>query len=249
MIDPFEDEDLGEIAKVVQNIVVTGGGDAVEVLRANGFLEWDPAGSGDDWTAAAYWAAVVYAIAAGRPAILQTESWLLAEPLIRLAGPGAPGDEGAQSPAELAGELAVVGALVGAIRTSSERALAYTSTREQFGQPLAAKQVVQHKLATMAVLSDMAALAFRGAVSRSGAPLGEIRTAVSVAKEIAVGYAAAVTAEAIQVHGAMGFTAEVGLGEFFDLAKDSSATGRRAAWHRRQLGERLLRGEAQGAMT
>jgi hypothetical protein len=110
-------------------------------------------------------------------------------------------------PAELrrAWELGILAELYGAAQRALELSVAYAEEREQFGRPIASFQAVSHTLARMAVdLESLDAgigrLAARweprlAAVLRFGGP--------AAARRVLEG--------AIQVHGGMGFTWELGL--------------------------------------
>lgn len=96
--------------------------------------------------------------------------------------------------------------LVGIAHAALDRAVAHVLERQQFGRPLAAFQVVRHRLATAAIATSGAeelALA-------SGPDLG-LDEATLVVKAVAGRAALTATAEALQVCGGMGFTAEFGL--------------------------------------
>jgi acyl-CoA dehydrogenase len=81
--------------------------------------------------------------------------------------------------------------------------LHWARTREVFGAPLAAKQVVRHKLAEMARRTDVAREYVRGAAARmlAGAPA---TVQVAMAKNTAVEACQFVAYEAVQIHGGMG---------------------------------------------
>lgn len=93
--------------------------------------------------------------------------------------------------------------------------------RRQFGQPLAAFQVLQHRLADMHMARELAAalVAAVGAQMADAALAPEARAlAVSTAK-VAVGKACKLLGEqAVQLHGGMGVTEELAVGRFFRRA-------------------------------
>jgi hypothetical protein len=98
--------------------------------------------------------------------------------------------------------------LVGISQATLAMATAYATTREQFGQPIGAFQAIKHSCADMAVRaagaeaqSFYAALAETATDGNSGM---EIACARLLAREGAIANAKA----NIQIHGAMGFTAE-----------------------------------------
>lgn len=98
--------------------------------------------------------------------------------------------------------------LAGIARATTDLAVAYAKTREQFGQPIGAFQAIKHRCADMEVRAFAAesqlllAAAFIGA----GTPDAEFQllAAALTASEAACENGAA----AIQIHGGMGFTAD-----------------------------------------
>ncbi len=96
-----------------------------------------------------------------------------------------------------------------------EQTLDYTRIRKQFGRPLAANQVVKHRLTDMSIQCDEArSMAVRAALFADGAPRARSRAASGAKAKI--GKAARFVAEqAIQLHGAMGVTEELEIGLYF----------------------------------
>ncbi len=102
-------------------------------------------------------------------------------------------------------ELGVLAELYGAAQRALEQSVAYAAEREQFGRPIASFQAVSHTLARMAV--DLEAL--DAGIGRLAAR-GEPRLA-AVLRFAGPAAARRVVEGAIQVHGGMGFTWELGL--------------------------------------
>ncbi|HET7735904.1 MAG TPA: acyl-CoA dehydrogenase family protein [Nocardioidaceae bacterium] len=124
----------------------------------------------------------------------------------------------------LAGRLSQIRA---AARAALKITLRYVTTREQFGRPLARFQAVQQRLACAA--AEVALLDMGAELARHGSPLDAAMARVDAARSVAV-----VSSQAHQLHGAMGVTAEYGLGRL-TLAMRAwlSSTGPDDAWHRR----------------
>lgn len=104
--------------------------------------------------------------------------------------------------------------ICGAMDKVLDLTLEHTSTREQFGRPLAKFQAIQHLLADIAgeIAASSAALeAAIPTVSQSTAP---DRVAVACAKSRASEAAGIVAANAHQAHGAIGYTEEYLLARF-----------------------------------
>lgn len=100
--------------------------------------------------------------------------------------------------------------MTGAMERALQLSVAYTSDRQQFGRSLSSFQVIQQTLAVMA--TQVAAT--RAAVDVAAVQTEPDRIAfmAAVAKARAGEAANLVAASAHQVHGAMGFTQEYGLG-------------------------------------
>ena len=85
--------------------------------------------------------------------------------------------------------------------------IGWARNRTTFGEPLASRQVVRHKIAEMARQSDVART-YVWAVARRWADGEDVITEVSMAKNTAVYAAEHVVHEAVQLHGGMGFMRE-----------------------------------------
>jgi alkylation response protein AidB-like acyl-CoA dehydrogenase len=98
--------------------------------------------------------------------------------------------------------------LVGVAGAALDMALSYAGERRQFGVPIGSFQAIKHRLADGFVLLESARLAtYHAARSCDGeAPDGDVM--IDVAWRCAVEAALRVTADCIQVHGALGFSWE-----------------------------------------
>jgi alkylation response protein AidB-like acyl-CoA dehydrogenase len=97
--------------------------------------------------------------------------------------------------------------LTGIAQAALDMAVAYACTREQFGQPIGAFQAIKHGCADMAVRAAAAEAQVLHAAVTFGASLddrAEVASARLLATDAAIGNANA----NLQIHGAMGFTAE-----------------------------------------
>lgn len=98
--------------------------------------------------------------------------------------------------------------LVGIAEATLEMATEYAKTREQFGQPIGAFQAIKHKCADMALRTEAARAltAFAAVVENDQRSDSAFHAAAAklLATEAALGNAAA----NIQIHGAMGYSAE-----------------------------------------
>ena len=112
--------------------------------------------------------------------------------------------------------LAALGAeAVGITQTLLDRTIDYTRMRQQFGRPLAANQVIRHRLADMAMSCDEArSAALRAALFADAGPVARGRAASGAKAKI--GQCARFIAEqAVQLHGGMGVTEELDIGAYF----------------------------------
>ncbi len=112
--------------------------------------------------------------------------------------------------------LAALGAeAVGIMQIILDMTLEYTKIRQQFGRPLAANQVIRHRLADMAMQCDEArSMALRAALMIEAEPVSRGRAASGAKAKI--GKCARFVAEqSVQLHGAMGVTEELDIGSYF----------------------------------
>ncbi len=148
------------------------------------------------------------------------------------------------------GVLARCWEATGAMQAVLEQTTAYTAQRQQFGQPIASFQVVQHRLAEMAVQCAEAQAASELAAMRlvqdphCAAPMAALARSK-------VGRAARyVSQEAVQLHGAMGVCEELPVAATFRALlafrhEDGDETAH-AAWLGREL---LVAGEFAQSQT
>jgi len=108
---------------------------------------------------------------------------------------------------------------VGIAKGAYERALEYAQQREQFGQPIAEFQAIQHKLADMATKTEAARqLTYKSAWSVENKD-GQLTSLASMAKEYASRIAVEVADEAVQTHGGSGYVNDFDVERFYRDAK------------------------------
>lgn len=115
---------------------------------------------------------------------------------------------------------------VGVMRRLTLDTLEYTQNRRQSGKALAEHQVVQHRIVDMALLAEQGAALAQAAALKIGASAQERAMAVSAAKAFVSKAVKSVGQSAVQLHGGMGMTDEIAIGNLF----------RRATMIERQLG-------------
>lgn len=135
------------------------------------------------------------------------------------------------------------GAMDAALRGSVD----YTTQRVQFGQPISRFQVIQHRLAEMAVALEEARAACELASTRLDAAPGDLRVAEAMAALVGskVGRCARFVAqEAVQVHGAMGVCEELPIAATFRRLTAFGALTGTAMRHSAAYGRQALAGNA-----
>jgi len=110
---------------------------------------------------------------------------------------------------------------VGIARGAADRALEYSSEREQFGRPIGEFQAIQHKLADMYTKIEAARLlTYKAAWAVDNDDDDTNLTMLaSMAKEYASRIAVDVTDEAVQIHGGSGFVDDFDVERFYRDAK------------------------------
>lgn len=138
--------------------------------------------------------------------------------------------------------------LVGLSDRALEIVLEYVKTREQFDKPIGSFQVIQHRVVDLHVMREVAQAGVHEALARMDSeadPKSRARLA-SRAKARAVTAAKKITRDAIQLHGAVGYTDEFDIGLYLNRALVLSAWLGDDAYHRRLWFEaREEGGEAQ----
>jgi len=125
--------------------------------------------------------------------------------------------------------------LVGLSERAFEITLDYIKTREQFDKPIGSFQVIQHRAVDLNVMCEVAQSGVRealGLMDRQTDPKARARLA-SRAKARAVTAAKKITRDAIQLHGAVGYTDEFEIALYLNRALVLSAWLGDDAYHRR----------------
>ena len=106
----------------------------------------------------------------------------------------------------------------GVLRRLHEGTVEYTRQRKQFGQPISAFQVLQHRMVDMFMQLEQAVSMTYMAHIKLGEPADERAKAISAAK-VQIGRACRFVGQnAIQLHGGMGMTDEMAIGHYFKRA-------------------------------
>ncbi|WP_375248634.1 acyl-CoA dehydrogenase family protein [Sphingomonas sp.] len=127
------------------------------------------------------------------------------------------------------------GALIGLSHRMLDTAVEYARTRVQFGQPIGAFQAIKHRCADMAVAVEAGRSAAYYAFWAVAEDAPDRARAASMAKAYCGEISRQVCSEAIQVHGGMGFTWELGLHRFLRRAKLLEHSFGDAAFHNERV--------------
>lgn len=138
----------------------------------------------------------------------------------------------------------------GTMQAVLEQTAVYTAERKQFGQSIASFQVVQHRLAEMAVQCAEAQAACELAAMRLAHGAGDATLLAARARNKVGRAARFVSQEAVQLHGAMGVCEELAVAATFRallaFRQEDGSDGSHAAW----LGHALLAsGEYERSQT
>jgi alkylation response protein AidB-like acyl-CoA dehydrogenase len=129
---------------------------------------------------------------------------------------------------------------LGAMQAVLEQTTQYTQQRRQFGQALSQFQVVQHRLAEMAVQVHEAQAACELAAMRLTRNPADGRAIAASVKSKVTRAARFVSQEAVQLHGAMGVCEELPVAATFRMLLAFAQTAGSAADHATHLGAALL---------
>jgi len=132
---------------------------------------------------------------------------------------------------------AIAGAeLAGVMERALEMSLDYLRTRVQFGRPIGSFQALQHRAVDLHIHKELASAVLEEAVAAlDRGPAAPARAAAaSRIKARCADAAARITREAIQFHGAIGFTDEFDAGLYLKRALVLTAWLGAASWHRRR---------------
>lgn len=111
--------------------------------------------------------------------------------------------------------VAIGAECLGAVDSLLEQTVQYTQTREQFGQPISRFQALQHRMADMYLQSQsLRSLLYYAAITRheGRADAGKAASALKVKVEEVGRF---VSQQAVQLHGGIGMTDELGVSHYF----------------------------------
>lgn len=142
--------------------------------------------------------------------------------------------------------IALAAEQAGIAQAVLDDAVAYAQERQQFNRPIASFQAIKHKAADMMLRSEVArsAIYYAACIAdealNGGELAGELAEAASIAKAWCNEAAFENAAEALQMHGGVGFTWEYDIHLYFKRAKASQALLGNSDRHRESIANLLL---------
>jgi alkylation response protein AidB-like acyl-CoA dehydrogenase len=157
-----------------------------------------------------------------------SEEWVLGE--AEAAG------EGLERALQYA-RIALAAEAVGAAEWTLEMTTAYARQRVQFGRPIGSFQVIKHRLADMMIRIEAAQSAAWYAACVADELEAELDEAAAIAKACCCDAFYRCAADAIQLHGGIGFTWEHDAHLYFKRARATATLLGSPAWHRERLAQ------------
>jgi alkylation response protein AidB-like acyl-CoA dehydrogenase len=133
------------------------------------------------------------------------------------------------------GALACSAQLLGAGRALLEASVRHAGVRAQFGQPVGTFQAVKHKLADVAIALEFARPLLDAAAAAIDGDAATVPRDVSAAKVACADAATLAARAALQVHGAIGYTAEHDLSLWLTKVRALAPAWGSQAWHRQRV--------------
>jgi alkylation response protein AidB-like acyl-CoA dehydrogenase len=134
------------------------------------------------------------------------------------------------------GAIATCAEACGAMASVSQATVDYLKTRQQFGQPLAKFQVLQHRLVDMSVSCEEARAVVHAALQALDDNAPDAPRAVWIAKVQTARSARFVGGQAIQLHGGMGMTDELAIGHYYKRLTLCETLFGDAEWYLKRIG-------------
>ena len=135
--------------------------------------------------------------------------------------------------------VAIAAEQVGGAQRCLDLAVEYAKQRVQFGRPIGSFQAIKHKCADLLVLVESARSASYYAGAAAAADDPELPVLASLAKAVCSDAYFRCAADAIQIHGGVGFTWELDCHLYFKRAKSSETLLGDAAYHRERVASRI----------
>ncbi len=136
--------------------------------------------------------------------------------------------------------VALCAGLLGSAEQAYDLAVEYAKARVQFGRPIATFQVIKHKAADMLHRLELARVGTHYAAWASDAEAEGRSLAAAMAKAYVTEAANAICAEAIQIHGGVGFTWDNDCHLHYRRAKQDDLLLGSSGWHRQRVADLVL---------
>jgi alkylation response protein AidB-like acyl-CoA dehydrogenase len=134
------------------------------------------------------------------------------------------------------GAIAVCAEACGAMETVTQATVEYLKTRQQFGQPLAKFQVLQHRLVDMSVSCEEARAVVHAALQALDDNAPQAQRAVWAAKVQTARSARFIGGQGIQLHGGMGMTDELAIGHYYKRLTLCETLFGDSEWYLKKIG-------------
>jgi alkylation response protein AidB-like acyl-CoA dehydrogenase len=129
--------------------------------------------------------------------------------------------------------------MVGGAQRLLEMTVDYAKTRVQFGRPIGSFQAIKHKCADMLLALELARSSAQYAAGCADESPKELPSVASLAKAQGSDAYLEIAAEAIQIHGGLGFTWEQDVHLYFKRAKASEVFLGDPTYHRELFAQRI----------
>ena len=137
------------------------------------------------------------------------------------------------------GKLMMAAEMCGGAQKAMEMAVEYAKIREQFGRPIGSYQAISHKCANMLIDVEGAKSATYAAAWAITSESDDATLAVAIAKAAASDAYRRTTADAVQIHGGIGFTWEHAMHLYFKRSKSSEVTFGDASYNRELIAQMI----------
>jgi alkylation response protein AidB-like acyl-CoA dehydrogenase len=135
--------------------------------------------------------------------------------------------------------VALAAEQLGGAQRALDMSVDYAKERVQFGRPIGSFQAIKHKCADMMVAVEGARSASYYAACVAAEGSAELAAAASLAKATSSEAFFRCAAEAIQIHGGVGFTWEYDVHLYFKRARATESLLGDPAWHRERVARHL----------
>ncbi len=135
--------------------------------------------------------------------------------------------------------VALAAEQVGGAQRALDLSVRYANERVQFGRPIGTFQAIKHKCADMMVAVESARSACYYAACVAAEDSEELPVVASLAQVVASDAYFRCAADAIQIHGGVGFTWEYDVHLYFKRAKSSESFLGDPSYHRERVAQRI----------